>query len=172
MSFSVTPAQGFAPPTDEGFPQFIQWQDEGTNLGGPDADTVNFTGTGVTVTRGTGENENKITVDIDNGGAPALTWRVVAGDGTVTEDDLDNGIRMTAATGGPVLHVDDGVIGEGQSVLVAVTGNVTSVHIIGTATLVYPVARFQAKVNGKGGVGTLIGLEDGSVLLCGDLLAV
>ena len=72
-AFSVSPAQGFTPATDEGFPQFIQFQADGVNLGGPDADTLDF-GPGLTATRGTGENENKITVDADggSGGNPSL----------------------------------------------------------------------------------------------------
>lgn len=67
-TFSVSPAQGFNPPTDEGFPQFIQFQADGANLGGPDADTLNF-GSGLTATRGTGEHENEVTVTADGGGA-------------------------------------------------------------------------------------------------------
>lgn len=70
MSFSVTPASNFVPPEAESSPQFIQFQAEGTDLGGPDADTLNFTGAGVTATRGTGENENIVTVAIAGGGTP------------------------------------------------------------------------------------------------------
>ncbi len=64
MNFSITPVGPFPPSNDEGFPQFIQWRDEGVDLGGPDADTVDFTGEGVTATRGTGETANVITVEI------------------------------------------------------------------------------------------------------------
>jgi hypothetical protein len=44
-------------------PQFIQFQFNGVNLGGPDADTVNFVGASFTVTRG-GVDGNTITVTL------------------------------------------------------------------------------------------------------------
>jgi len=72
---------------DQGFPNFIQFQQDGANLGLPDADTVNFTGTGVTVTRGTGEQENVVTVDVTGGVTPGGTISV-AHDGTVVQTDV------------------------------------------------------------------------------------
>lgn len=66
--FSLTPVAGFPPPTEDAFPQFIQFQFDGVNLGGPDADTVNFVpGETFSVTRGTGEDANVITVTIPAG---------------------------------------------------------------------------------------------------------
>jgi len=60
--FSVTPVGSFPPAEDEGFPRFIQFQYEGVNLGGPDADTVNFVGL-IVATRGdSGVDENTVTV--------------------------------------------------------------------------------------------------------------
>lgn len=101
MNFSITPVGPFPPSNDEGFPQFIQFQEEGENLGGPDADTVNFVGEGVTATRGTGEDANIITVEVnqvpasnlqfqDNGvdlGAPDATTLNVTGDLTIERTD-------------------------------------------------------------------------------------
>lgn len=58
--FTIAPVS-IAATEDTGFPNFIQFQQDGVNLGGPDADTVDF-GTGLTATRGTGENENRVTV--------------------------------------------------------------------------------------------------------------
>lgn len=55
-AFAVVPVGPNPPATDEGFPQFIQWQYNGVNLGGPDVDTVNvlsplvLTVSGTTVT--------------------------------------------------------------------------------------------------------------------------
>jgi hypothetical protein len=60
-AWSVTPIGAFPPAEDDGFPQFIQWQQGGYDLGGPDADTVDF-GPGLVATRGTGESANVITV--------------------------------------------------------------------------------------------------------------
>lgn len=66
--FSLTPSGNFPPPAADGFPQFIQFQFNGVNLGGPDADTVNFVAGGsgqpFSVTRGVGEDANVITVVI------------------------------------------------------------------------------------------------------------
>jgi hypothetical protein len=60
-AFSVTPLTDVPPPAAQEFPNFIQFQADGTDLGGADADTVNF-GAGLTATRGTGENSNVVTL--------------------------------------------------------------------------------------------------------------
>ena len=61
----------FTPPTGKSFPDFLQFQKDGQNLGGPDVTTVNFTGPGVQATRGTGENAGVLTVQVAGGGGPA-----------------------------------------------------------------------------------------------------
>lgn len=66
MPFSITPLSDIPPPNAEEFPQFIQFQSAGTDLGLPDADTLNFS-TGMTATRGVGENSNVVTVTADGG---------------------------------------------------------------------------------------------------------
>lgn len=58
----------FTPPTGKSFPDFLQFQKDGQNLGGPDVTTVNFTGPGVQATRGTGENAGVLTVQVAGGG--------------------------------------------------------------------------------------------------------
>lgn len=67
MAFGMVPS-GWPAPAAEDFPNFIQFQFNGVNLGGPDADTVNFvsagSGEGFSVTRGEGESANVITVAI------------------------------------------------------------------------------------------------------------
>lgn len=67
-AFSVTPLTDVPPPQAADFPDFIQFQAAGTDLGLPDADTLNFS-TGMTATRGTGENSNVVTVTASGGGA-------------------------------------------------------------------------------------------------------
>jgi ADP-ribosylglycohydrolase len=64
MTFSISPIGGAFPPvTTEDFPNFIQFQFNGVNLGGPDADTVNFVGAGIIAVRGgSGVDPNTITV--------------------------------------------------------------------------------------------------------------
>lgn len=72
-AFAISGAGGFPPPTSTEFPEFLQWQTEGTDLGLPDVDTVNVTGAGVTTTRGTGANANTVTLNITGGGGGGST---------------------------------------------------------------------------------------------------
>lgn len=66
MTFGINPVTGFPPAAADDFPNFIQFQWNGVNLGGPDADTVNFVGTGFTVVRGgSGVGDNTITITLD-----------------------------------------------------------------------------------------------------------
>lgn len=71
MAFGLTPAgAGFPPQAPDAFPNYIQFQYEGTDLGGPTVDTVDFQGS-VFVSRGDGENANKVTVVVgDNPSTP------------------------------------------------------------------------------------------------------
>lgn len=70
-AFSITPAGPFPAPASDGFPDYIQWQFEGVNLGDATVTTVNFVagapGSDLTVTRGTGENAGVLTVTIPSG---------------------------------------------------------------------------------------------------------
>lgn len=90
-SFGITPVSGFPLPESAAFPEFIQFQSEGVNLGDNAADTVDFTGT-VRATRGTGENSSKVTVAIPG----SMVWRTSAGSTTLVATDAENGIAMTA----------------------------------------------------------------------------
>lgn len=89
--FSITPVGPFPEQTDEGFPQFIQFQADGTDLGGPDADTLNF-GPTITATRGVGENENVVTIDVDLD-AIGIMWQSLGVDlGTAQTVNLADGL--------------------------------------------------------------------------------
>lgn len=75
MPLGVTPMpEGQAEETPEGLLSFLQWQQDGTNLGTATVDTVNL-GSGITGTRGTGENANVLTLTAEGGegGAEAPT---------------------------------------------------------------------------------------------------
>jgi len=63
MSFGITPAAGFPPQASDEFPNYLQWQLDGVNLGAADIDTVDLTGD-LSATRGTGENANKLTIAV------------------------------------------------------------------------------------------------------------
>ena len=107
MAFGLTPAgNGFPPQAPDSFPNYIQFQHEGTNLGTATVDTVDFTGS-VFVSRGDGENSNKLTVVVGSnpsagGGGGGTTEELVlslaaAGAGTF------NGVVFSNWTG-TVLH--------------------------------------------------------------------
>ncbi len=64
MPFGISPAGGFAPQAPTGWPRYIQFQQDGVNLGGPDADTVNFIGEIVAVRGTSGGDENTVTVTL------------------------------------------------------------------------------------------------------------
>jgi hypothetical protein len=74
MGFGMYPGTGWPVPTPDDFPNFIQFQEDGVNLGGPDADTVNFTGN-VSATRGEGENANVVTAAVAREMA-AFAWAI------------------------------------------------------------------------------------------------
>ena len=83
MAFGLTPAgAGFPPQAPDAFPNYIQFQSDGTDLGLPNVDTVDFT-TGLTATRGTGENANKVTLSA-SGGAATLEELAVSLTGSVS----------------------------------------------------------------------------------------
>jgi hypothetical protein len=93
--FEITPATGFPPQTPQEFPLGLQFQNGGVNLGGRDADTVNFS-TGTTATRGTGTSSNIITVTAEGGGGGDRTWRTLEDGGDVLETDRNNAIAWTS----------------------------------------------------------------------------
>lgn len=64
MSFGIRASGSFVPQAPTGWPRFVQFRCEGVDLGGPDADTVDFVG-GIVAVRGTsGEDENTVTVTL------------------------------------------------------------------------------------------------------------
>jgi hypothetical protein len=112
--FSVTPVGPFPPVNPEDFPDFLQWQWEGEDIGSTAVDTVNLVGA-VSVTIGTGENENVLTIDV---GDTTLSWREAAGDTTLLAADAGNGIVTTGTTGGQNIVITGDDIEVGQMVLI------------------------------------------------------
>lgn len=176
--FSVTPVGPFPTATDDGFPQFLQWQDEGENLGGPDAETINFVGDGVSATRGTGETEKVVTVEIrstplslqfqdhglDLGADDATTVDI---EGLLTAERTDNTITISMprltwrdTPGDAVLLIDDsenglsmsGTSGAQVVMIAGDTGDSTVDFPIGGATLVYQEGTADVVVQPVSGV--------------------
>lgn len=90
MPFSITPLLDMPPPEAQEFPNFIQFQEDGTDLGSNDADTLNFAD-GLTATRGTGENANVVTVTGAGGSSTGAMILIAPADPPSEERMLFNG---------------------------------------------------------------------------------
>ena len=169
MSFGITPISGTVPATSETFPDFIQFQANGVDLGAADVDTVNFVGG--SVTRGTGESSSVLTVDMSG-----FTWRDEPGDYTLVKADANNGVSTSGTTGAQTVFVP------GDS------GDVTVDFATGASVLVYqegvapvsitPVSGVTVRVRdgltlttaGQYATVTLIKRRANEWVACGDLL--
>lgn len=171
MGFAMTPASGYPPPTPDEFPNFIQFQGNGTDLGGPDADTVNLR-RGLQATRGTGENANVITVDSN-----VFTWRDVTEDADLAEGDLGNGLKVDSAASSLAITVPGdtelGLLeGDGDvSVLIMQYGS-GSVTLTGQSGVTINVrSALTLTLAGQYAVASLIHTGPNEWVLCGDLAA-
>lgn len=168
-SFGITPASGFPPPTDQGFPRFIQWQVNGDNIGSRSlVETVNLMGN---ISASVNSGGDTATVDLDAVGG-ALSWREVAGDYTLQAEDAGNGIATTGVSGAQTIVIpDDSVeidIGRATLVLQDASGGVQFVAASGVE-LIYRSSVFAAEVAGQGGIVTLIKRAANRWVLCGDM---
>jgi hypothetical protein len=170
MPWGISPVE-FTPPESDAFPDFLQWQDNGENLGDTAASTVNATN-GIKAERGVGEDANVITLSAT---PYMISWREIDGDGDVLPTDANNGIVMLANTGAPVLRIDDGVLPVGAAIIVLQKG-AAQVDIVPSSGLniVYPTDRFISALAGQGAIITLIGgpADAGEVVLCGDMASL
>lgn len=168
-AFSITPVTDFPTPDADAFPNYIQFQADGEDLGLPDADTVNITG-GLRATRGTGESSSVITVR-----GALLSWRDTASDTTLTLADAGNGVAVTATSGEVYVTVpadtgDEAVdFGDGEAVLVysAAPALVTVVPESGVE-LQYR-SGLLSTLAGEFATATLIKRAPNVWVLCGDL---
>ncbi len=120
-AFSITATGGFPPPTADEFPEYLQWQTEGTDLGLPDVDTVNITGDGVTTTRGSGANANTVTIDIPGGGGGGGAIDMLS---LRLDEDTDvtmNGTPMVGWTGSEIFTATNSSWDEATSEVVLIT---------------------------------------------------
>lgn len=173
MGFGITPASGFPPVTPDEFPNFIQFQSDGTNLGSNDADTVNFR-RNLSATRGVGENANVITVDADS-----FSWAEVTADYLVDDSDIGNGLKVDSAEesvtvtvpGDTQLGIEDAGDGtvNGVSMLIEQHGAAV-VSVVGQSGVTVNVrSGLLAETAGQYAVLSLIRIGTNSWVLCGDL---
>jgi len=172
MAFGFNPAgNGFPSQAPEGFPNFIQFQADGTDLGDADADTVNFR-RGLSATRGTGESSGVVTVD-----AAGVTWREISETYTLEAADLTNGLRAVSdASSLAVIVPDDDVLGitdadDGVSLLVFQQG-IAQVSVIGDSGVTVNVrSALEPRTAGYYSVISLIHTGTNEWVVCGDLEA-
>lgn len=162
--FSVTPVGPFPPANSEDFPDFLQWQVDGVDVGTTAVSTVNLTGA-VAATIGTGENEEVLTIEI---GATALTWRSAPGDTALAASDAGNGIATTGTTGTQTITITGNDIDDGEMVLVYQEG-AAGVNIVAASGISLRVRSPLTAVS-AGQYATVTIIKRGATyILCGDL---
>lgn len=172
--FQVTPLAAFATQNDEGFPDFLTWQQDGTNLGSDaTVDTVNVVGS-IVATRGTGESANVVTLtgpDIPDP-TPPFVWREVFADTTLELDDLNGGIATMGTSGDQnvTLPGDDVAFLDGASVLIFQEG-AAAVNILvpSGVELLFRDDVFLPSSAGPGATLTVTKRRANTWILCGDM---
>lgn len=168
-AFGLTPVTGFPPDTPDEFPNFIQFQNAGEDLGLADADTVNFR-RGMRATRGTGENANVVTVE-----ANVFAWSTVETDYDLVEADLGNGVKMDFAGSNVLLTVPgDTELGiadtDGDVSVLIMQAGPGVVTIAGQSGVTINVrSALAAQTAGQYAVVSLIHTGTDEWVLCGDL---
>lgn len=167
-TFGLTPsASAYPTPAAEDFPNFIQFQADGTDLGGADADTVDFVG--MTATRGTGEAAGKVTVR-----PKPMAWRTTESDTALVLTDADCGVATTGTTGAQSVTVPADATADlpiGSAVLLYQAGAATlRVQAEAGVTLSFRGA-FLAEAAGQHATLSLIKQAANAWVLCGDLAA-
>lgn len=176
-SFSITPVAEFPPASADDFPNYIQFQADGADLGGPDVDTVNFVGN-LRATRGTGEATATVTVEATatvTVEGVLLSWRETDTDTTLLKADGQNGLAVTANTGEVFITVPADTGGEtldfatGQAVLVFQQGGARVTVVGESGVLLQYRAALTNSLAGEFATATLIKRAADTWVLCGDL---
>lgn len=168
-TFSITPVTDFPAPDADAFPNYIQFQADGVDLGAADADTVNFVGN-LLATRGTGESTNVVTVE-----GVLLSWRETDTDAALLKADGQNGLAVTANTGEVFITVPADTGDEtldfatGQAILVFQEGGARVTVVGESGVLLQYRAALTNSLAGEFATATLIKRAADTWVLCGDL---
>jgi hypothetical protein len=166
-TFSINPTSGFPPAASSNFPNYLQWQQNGVNLGAPTVDTVDLVN-GITATRGTGENANVLTVSANQG----LTWNHQTTAYQLALSDANNGVAMDVigeVTTLTIPNSSDVPFIEGTSILIYNEG-VAIVQVAAASGVVLHVRLgLSANLAGQYAVATLLYRSPNVWVLCGDL---
>lgn len=168
MAYSITAVTDQPPATANAFPDFLQFQANGVNLGLADADTVNFIGG--TVTRGTGESSGTVTADFSG-----FVWRETASDDHLVKSDAGNGIVTTGTTGAQNITVRSDVGDTSQDFLTGAMVLVyqegaAPVHIVSESGVNLRIrSDFLLETATQFSIVTLIKRGPNDWMVCGDL---
>ena len=127
--------------------------------------------TGLDISTGITATQDSITgiVTLTTEAPPEFVWREVVDDDAIVElSDVSNGISMNSASD-HVVTVPDNVLLPGRSVLVMQKGAGAVTFASQSGVDLEYRAVFSPGVAEQFGIVTLIGQNDGSVLLCGDM---
>jgi hypothetical protein len=165
MSFGITPAN-FNPAVDAGFPKFLQFQQDGANVGDTLVQTVNFTGGPALSLSSDG---GTVTIDMDG----SFAWGEAEGDYELTADDIGNGVATTGTSGAQVITIPadaDVPALPGDTILVYQEGEAQA-QIVGApgVMLRYRSFAFNPNVAGQDGILSIINRAPDVWILCGDL---
>lgn len=165
--FSITPSAAFPPASSDGFPRFMQWQQDGVDVGDTSVETVNVVGGTLTVSSGGGT----LTITIVPGSS--FAWTEFDGDITLALGDADNGLASTNTSGAQVLTVPanaDVAFEPGATILVLQDGGAqVQVAAAVGVTLLYRAGTFNPYTAGEGAVLTLIYRGADRWVVCGDM---
>lgn len=166
-SFGITPASGYPPATDQGFPRFIQWQDEGTDVGSRAlVETVNIVGAD-----GMSVNSSGDTLTLQLRPAGSL-WTEFAGDRILSADDMERNLAATGVSGAQIVTVpSDGTaeIDPGKAVLVYAEGGSLVQFVAESGVSLRYRDAFDPEIAGQFGIVTLVKRAANEWLLCGDM---
>ena len=166
-SFGITPASGYPPATDQGFPRFIQWQDAGVDVGSRAlVETVNVIGANSMSVNSGGD-----TLTLQLGPAGSL-WTEFAGDRTLSADDMERNLAATGVSGAQIVTVpSDGTadIDPGKAVLVYAEGGALVQFVAESGVNLRYRDAFDPEIAGQFGIVTLIKRAANEWLLCGDM---
>lgn len=168
MGYQISPVGAFPPAADQGFPRFIQFQQDGVDVGGTTVEVVDFVGD---VSLSLSTDGGTLTVDV----APRpFNWNPVLGDYTIEASDALNGLRMEGGSGVQMLYLPDDPLEElfsaGDAILIFQAGD-AAVEVAEQSgiNLLYNVA-LTNRLTGQFSTATLIrDIEPNTWILCGDL---
>lgn len=164
-SFAITPVTGFPPVSDDGFPRFIQFQENGVDVGGTSVEVVDFVGN-VDLTVSTDGS----TVTVRLGG---MSWTEFGNDRTLALVDANQALASTGNSGVQYVTVPaSGTVDfeAGDAVLILQDGGAqVQVRAESGVELIYRASVFNPYTAGEGAAITLVYRGSDRWVITGDM---